>query len=121
MKNKILFFGMLIAAMMILSAGTICTYGQSAKMKMQMKDSTKYTCKMHPEVIQDHPGKCPKCGMTLVVANGKGQMNTSSDKMNMMGDSTRMKKHGMMKGSKDMEDDKMKTKKDSFMMYKEKS
>ena len=21
---------------------------------------------MHPEVMQDHPGKCPKCGMTLV-------------------------------------------------------
>jgi hypothetical protein len=21
---------------------------------------------MHPEVISDHPGKCPKCGMDLV-------------------------------------------------------
>lgn len=26
-----------------------------------------YTCTMHPEVIQDKPGKCPKCGMDLVV------------------------------------------------------
>ena len=26
----------------------------------------KYTCVMHPEVVMDHPGKCPKCGMTLV-------------------------------------------------------
>ena len=26
----------------------------------------KYTCLMHPEVISDHPGECPKCGMTLV-------------------------------------------------------
>src|SRR4030095_9530742 len=25
-----------------------------------------YTCVMHPEVAQDHPGKCPKCGMELV-------------------------------------------------------
>jgi Cu+-exporting ATPase len=24
-----------------------------------------YTCPMHPEVQQDHPGDCPKCGMTL--------------------------------------------------------
>lgn len=24
-----------------------------------------YTCPMHPEVIQDHPGACPKCGMAL--------------------------------------------------------
>lgn len=26
---------------------------------------TIYTCPMHPEVRQDHPGICPKCGMTL--------------------------------------------------------
>jgi len=26
----------------------------------------KYTCLMHPEVITDHPGNCPKCGMKLV-------------------------------------------------------
>jgi Cu+-exporting ATPase len=24
-----------------------------------------YTCPMHPEIEQDHPGGCPKCGMTL--------------------------------------------------------
>ena len=24
-----------------------------------------YTCPMHPEVRQDHPGPCPKCGMAL--------------------------------------------------------
>lgn len=24
-----------------------------------------YTCPMHPEVIQDHQGSCPKCGMAL--------------------------------------------------------
>lgn len=26
---------------------------------------TTYTCPMHPEIRQDHPGNCPKCGMTL--------------------------------------------------------
>lgn len=25
-----------------------------------------YTCTMHPEVITNKPGKCPKCGMNLV-------------------------------------------------------
>ena len=27
--------------------------------------STVYTCPMHPEIRQDRPGNCPKCGMTL--------------------------------------------------------
>jgi Cu+-exporting ATPase len=26
---------------------------------------TTYTCPMHPEIRQDHPGSCPKCGMAL--------------------------------------------------------
>jgi hypothetical protein len=28
--------------------------------------SAKYTCSMHPEVVLDKPGDCPKCGMKLV-------------------------------------------------------
>ncbi len=36
-------------------------------------DRTKYTCPMHPEIIRDKPGDCPKCGMTLKpVAPSKG-------------------------------------------------
>ncbi len=27
---------------------------------------TTYTCPMHPEIQEDAPGKCPKCGMDLV-------------------------------------------------------
>ena len=27
--------------------------------------STRYTCPMHPEIVRDAPGSCPKCGMTL--------------------------------------------------------
>ncbi len=31
------------------------------------QSASKYTCVMHPEVMQDNPGNCPKCGMTLVL------------------------------------------------------
>ena len=31
-----------------------------------LKSRIEYTCPMHPEVVQDEPGNCPKCGMTLV-------------------------------------------------------
>ncbi len=50
-----------------------------------MSSSNIYTCPMHPAVIEDHPGSCPKCGMDLErkeVAEGeerskfKGMMRT---------------------------------------------
>ncbi len=31
-----------------------------------------YTCPMHPEVEQDQPGECPKCGMALELKAGTG-------------------------------------------------
>ena len=44
-------------------------------------DTQKYTCSMHPEVIQDKPGKCAKCGMSLIpTANlGKHDMKPVSE------------------------------------------
>jgi len=33
---------------------------------------TAYSCPMHPEVRQDHPGDCPKCGMHLVQMGSEG-------------------------------------------------
>ncbi len=33
---------------------------------------TQYTCPMHPEVVSDEPGNCPKCGMNLEPAGGEG-------------------------------------------------
>jgi hypothetical protein len=38
---------------------------------------TLYTCRMHPQVVSDHPGNCPICGMKLVkkTAQGPEEMN----------------------------------------------
>ena len=32
---------------------------------LAVAEATIYTCPMHPEVRQDHPGVCQNCGMTL--------------------------------------------------------
>lgn len=46
-------------------------YPESKQQKMQMdnkagdNNKAQYVCPMHPEVVSDHPGKCPKCGMQL--------------------------------------------------------
>ncbi len=36
-----------------------------------------YTCPMHPEIVQDHPGSCPKCGMALEPRNVELKQDTS--------------------------------------------
>ena len=41
-------------------------HGTAAKPATATGGGTIYTCPMHPEVRQNGPGSCPKCGMTLV-------------------------------------------------------
>ncbi len=36
-----------------------------APVQPKAAESTRYTCPMHPEVVADEPGPCPKCGMAL--------------------------------------------------------
>ncbi len=46
--------------------------------------ATKYTCTMHPDVVMDKPGKCPKCGMTLVkMKQGKKDSKMKGDMKDM--------------------------------------
>src|SRR5574337_591844 len=42
-----------------------CHSGNKVAASPTQSKVTQYTCPMHPEVIQDHPGQCPKCGMAL--------------------------------------------------------
>src|SRR5689334_2400990 len=44
----------------------------------------KYTCPMHPQVIQDGPGKCPICGMKLIPFKKSRSEDTGHDHHNMM-------------------------------------
>jgi hypothetical protein len=54
-------------AIMLLCMGT--SFAVQAQHSPGQTDTTApvlYTCPMHPEVISKTPGKCPKCGMTLL-------------------------------------------------------
>jgi hypothetical protein len=66
MKKLIVFF---IVSLLGLTVLHTSAYAQTGKSKIPAPDTVfkkVYTCTMHPEVIRDKPGKCPKCGMELV-------------------------------------------------------
>ena len=65
----------IIMAFAILLAST-ATFAQAKKSSHKHKHShgmaaKQYTCTMHPEVVMNKPGKCPKCGMALTAMKSK--------------------------------------------------
>ncbi len=64
-----------IIALAILLAVNTGTFAQTSKETKTQKTAkakgVKYTCTMHPEVVMNKPGKCPKCGMKLVAIKTK--------------------------------------------------
>jgi len=69
-----------------------CKSGSTkATNKSEMQENSTefyYTCEMHPEVVSEKPGNCPKCGMELIKMEGA---MPDSTKMHQMSDSMQMK------------------------------
>jgi hypothetical protein len=74
----------LIVVLLAVSA-SFGTFAQTTKPapKKETASQVKYTCPMHPEYVSDKPGKCPKCGMTLVKKTTKAAMDTTKSKKKM--------------------------------------
>ena len=66
---KLLFTSLLLLAT-LLGAGR-AVRGDEAK--------TLYTCGMHPQIIQDHPGNCPVCGMKLTPIHHEAASGAATD------------------------------------------
>ena len=54
---------LMIAALTILSASVFAQ--DTTTIAKQETEKATYMCPMHPNVIMDKAGKCPKCGMAL--------------------------------------------------------
>lgn len=54
---------MVMAAALLLGA---CQGRKKEATTAAVPSDTVYTCSMHPQVMQDRPGKCPICGMELI-------------------------------------------------------
>ncbi|MEO8950176.1 MAG: heavy metal-binding domain-containing protein [Mucilaginibacter sp.] len=66
-KVMLMAIAILFATATVFAAYTTNPISDTTKTKkVKPVAKVQYTCTMHPEVISDKPGKCPKCGMTLV-------------------------------------------------------
>ena len=82
MKNTILIIIIFFSAGILLTA---CTGNNNKATTEQLAKDERYTCTMHNEVMSDHPGKCPKCDMTLV------KQKMTADQRKMMNEGTHVK------------------------------
>ena len=69
----------LVALTAVVAVGTIVHFAGAHLGGGTKPGAMLYTCPMHPAIVQDHPGECPICGMTLVPKlDGKVQAAPSS-------------------------------------------
>src|SRR5262249_44154395 len=58
------------SALAFVMSNTVCAQHSHREhdheQEQEEENTQKYTCPMHAEVITNHPGNCPKCGMKLV-------------------------------------------------------
>lgn len=107
-KNIITLLASIFAGFMLTNSVTIAQQVQGKTTEIH-KQGAAYTCPMHPEVTRNEPGKCPKCGMDLVMKKDKQKkmIHIQSDTVKMkhghsMHDSTKMYHQKMMNDSSKM-------------------
>jgi len=67
--------------MLMLFSFTATAQHQTHPAPANTANAITYTCPMHPEIQQEKPGKCPKCGMALV--QQKSGVNAKKHQMEM--------------------------------------
>ncbi len=59
-------FAILFSVATVFAAHSTNPVSDTTQTKKVKPAKVQYTCTMHPEVVMNKPGKCPKCGMALV-------------------------------------------------------
>jgi len=82
-KIKIITAAMLVIMLAVAATYSIKANDSNARMETAIHNGSitdVFTCPMHPEVIMDKPGQCPKCGMDLVLNDVKKDASDVSTK-----------------------------------------
>lgn len=79
-----MFLRLVIAGLLAVGGATF-GWSAASEADLSSQESTqgvvKYVCPMHPQIVRDHPGTCPICGMTLVKKLFKSEAGAPSVKL----------------------------------------
>ena len=81
MKTKLFYSMILVVALAFVGSNIATVNAQTTKKTEKKVQKVEYTCPEHHDVVMYKPGKCPKCGMSLVVKKVKSENKKDSTKM----------------------------------------
>jgi len=67
----------------VLSVSIFNSCKQKVQSVVKAKSKFYYTCSMHPQIHEDHPGNCPICGMKLIKVEFTGSGNSATEKITL--------------------------------------
>ncbi|WP_052266075.1 MULTISPECIES: efflux RND transporter periplasmic adaptor subunit [Pedobacter] len=67
----------------VLSVSIFNSCKQKVQPVVKVKSKFYYTCSMHPQIHEDHPGNCPICGMKLIKVELTGSGNSATEKITL--------------------------------------
>ncbi len=65
-----------VSILILMSLVLVLSFAITGCRKQSQATGQKWTCPMHPEVISEKSGECPKCKMKLVPIEGEKDANT---------------------------------------------
>ena len=85
-RNLFFAFGLqpFVFSILLLGFSFVLISSCNEKKKTQtatIKKDSYYTCSMHPQIHESHPGNCPVCGMKLIAVSKTNKMDSSKMKM----------------------------------------
>lgn len=78
-----IFRWILIALMTVIAALSLTHSFGLVSSESAGASSVQYYCPMHPQIVQDHPGECPICSMTLVKKESSSNERSSKGAADM--------------------------------------
>ncbi len=90
-SKRALLIGRIVAAIIVVAMAFLAGYAvrkflapaspAAAQAAGADQKDQKWTCSMHPEIVADAPGKCPKCGMDLIPMSAMDDAGTDSTRI----------------------------------------